>query len=73
MKKLSLVDTFTEGGLSFFIFSLEGLQNFKKLTAKSRKKGTKVVCTFTRAVHAQGPDKVPEAPINIVEFNKVPV
>ena len=53
MKKLRLVDTFTEGGLSFFIFSLERLQNLKKMTAKSRKKGTKVACTFTRAVRAR--------------------
>merc|ERR1711864_18167 len=30
MKKLRLVNTFPEGGLRFFIFSLERLQNFKK-------------------------------------------
>ena len=53
MKKLRLVDTFLECGLRFFIFSQERLQNFEKLTPKSRKKGTKVACTFTRAVRAR--------------------
>ena len=53
MKKLRLVDTYLKCGLSFFIFSQERLQNFKKITQKRRKKGTKVACTFTRAVRAR--------------------
>ena len=53
MKKLRLVDTYLECGLSFSIFSQERLQNFKKQTQKSMKKGTKVVCTFTWTVHAR--------------------
>ena len=41
MKKLHLVNTFFRCGLSFFIFSQERLQNFKKWTPKSRKKAQK--------------------------------
>jgi len=50
MKKLRLVDTYLECGLSFSIFSQERLQNLKKQTLKSMKKGTKVACTFTCTV-----------------------